>query len=89
MKKFSYGYVLSFISAVLILLQVIGIKIDAPYVNEVATAILGVLAALGIVSGKDDGVKKEESIDGTKETLNEETESNLPTGKTSDGDDVG
>ncbi len=61
MKKFRYGYILSLISAVLILLQVIGFKIDVPYVNEVATAILGVLVALGIVSGKDNGEDKKDS----------------------------
>ncbi len=68
MKKFSYGYILSLISAVLILLQVLGIKIDVPYVNEVATAVLGVLVALGIVSGKDNGEGKKDA-DSISDTL--------------------
>lgn len=55
-EKFkNYGLWISLISAVLMILQSLGLKFDMPYINEVITSILGVLVALGIISNPSDG----------------------------------
>lgn len=55
-EKFkNYGFWVSLVSAVIIVLQACGIKIDAPYVNEIVTGILGVLVTLGIISNPNSG----------------------------------
>ncbi len=51
----NYGLWISIISAVLMLLQAMGLKFDLPYVNEIITSILGVLVTLGIISNPSDG----------------------------------
>ena len=51
----NYGLWISIISAVLMLLQAMGLKFDMPYVNEIITYILGVLVTLGIISNQSDG----------------------------------
>ena len=55
-EKFrNYGLWIRLISAVLMILQSMGLKFDLPYINEVITSILGVLVALGIISNPSDG----------------------------------
>ena len=49
------GLWISIISAVLMLLQAMGLKFDVPYVNEIITSVLGVLVTLGIISNPSDG----------------------------------
>lgn len=49
------GFWVSLISAVLMVLQVAGLQVDVPYVNEVAAAVLGLLVILGIVSDPSSG----------------------------------
>lgn len=51
----NYGFWTAIISSAFILLQAFGIKINAPYVNEIITAILGVLVVLGIINNPTDG----------------------------------
>ena len=51
----NYGLWISIISAILMLLQAMGLKFDLPYVNEIITSILGVLVTLGIISNPSDG----------------------------------
>lgn len=51
----NYGLWVSLISAVIMILQAMGLKFDLPYVNEVITSVLGVLVALGIISNPSDG----------------------------------
>lgn len=51
----NYGLWISIISAVLMLLQAMGLKFDVPYVNEIITSVLGVLVTLGIISNPSDG----------------------------------
>ena len=48
----NYGLWISIISAVLMLLQAMGLKFDLPYVNEIITSILGVLVTHGIISNQ-------------------------------------
>ena len=61
MKKLSSGYIMSVVSAVLLLLEVVGVKVNVPYVNEVVMGVLGVLVALGLVSGGKSTYDKKKS----------------------------
>ena len=69
-KLHSKGFWVSLMSALLVFVQAIGIKIDVPAVNEVASAVLTLLVVLGIVShpasGGDyaDGGGKDKKSDG-------------------------
>lgn len=49
------GFWISLVAAVVMVLQVCGLKIDAPVVNEIVSAVMGVLVVLGIVSDADRG----------------------------------
>lgn len=51
----NYGFWISIVSAILILLQAFGLKIDLPYINEIVSAVLGLLVILGIVNNPTDG----------------------------------
>lgn len=67
MKKFfsklkDYGYIMSIAAAVIILLQALGIRVNAPYVNEVINAVCGVLIVLGIISKPKGGQPEETDL---------------------------
>ena len=47
--KIPKGAIMSLVGAIVLILQSFGVKVNAEYVNEVATAIAGVLVALGFV----------------------------------------
>ena len=49
------GFWVSLISAIIVFVQAIGIKIDVPAVNEVVSAVLTLLVVLGIVSNPSSG----------------------------------
>ena len=92
MKKLNSGYIISVVSAVLLLLEVIGVKVDMPYVNEVVMAVLGVLVALGLVTGKGSQPKGDNSTGGGI-VSDEDIEQELLVGdesddKTDDGDEI-
>ena len=56
LNKFkNYGFWISLASAVILLLQACGLKIDVPIVNEIVTAFLGLLVVLGIISNPNSG----------------------------------
>ena len=50
-KLRSKSFWIGLVSAALVFLQAVGIKVDAPAVNEVVSSLLTVLVVLGIVSG--------------------------------------
>lgn len=55
-RKFrNKGFWVSLAAAVVMVLQACGLKVDLPYVNEIVSAVLGVLVVLGIVSDADKG----------------------------------
>lgn len=54
-KMKNKGFWVSLASAVIVVLQACGLKLDLPYVNEIITGVLGVLVVLGIVSDADSG----------------------------------
>ena len=49
------GFWISLVSAALVFLQAVGIKVDVPAVNEIVSALLTVLVVLGIVSNPSSG----------------------------------
>ena len=49
------GFWVSLISAIVMILQAFGLKIDAPFANEIAASILGALVILGIISDPSSG----------------------------------
>ena len=85
--KITKRAIMAMASLVLLLLQAFGLKIDVPVVNEVISALAGVLVILGIISdgstssGKDTGGSGEDEtptgMTGAKrsdETANENTD---------------
>lgn len=52
---------ISFVSIVIMLLQLFGVKVDAPYINEVVNSICAVLILLGLLDpGQDDPIVKDD-----------------------------
>ena len=85
--KITKRAIMAMASFVLLLLQAFGLKIDVPVVNEVISALAGVLVILGIISdgstssGKDAGGSGEDETpagmtggSGADETANENTD---------------
>ena len=70
-KLRSYEFWVSVISAVLIVLQAMSLKIDIPHVTEITTAFLGALSVAGILKKSktdeeediENNVKDEENTD--------------------------
>ena len=55
-EKFrNYGLWVSVGSCIIMLLQACGLKFNVPFVNEIISAVLGVLVVLGIISNPADG----------------------------------
>lgn len=54
-KYKNYGLWLSVASCIIMVLQACGLKFDVLYVNEIITAIMGLLVVLGIISNPTDG----------------------------------
>lgn len=49
------GFWISLVSAVLVFVQSVGVKVDVPAVNEIVSALLTVLVVLGIISNPASG----------------------------------
>lgn len=88
MKKISKGVFLSIAGAIVLVLRAFGVKIDAPYVNEIIQAVCALLIVLGVVTtakpAKDvenngEEVKKEESGEENKGEKDGETENTVET----------
>lgn len=54
-KMKNYGFWISLCSAVLLVISNFGLKIDAPYVEEIISSILGVFVVLGVISNPKEG----------------------------------
>ena len=65
----NYNFWVSIVSAVLLILQALKIKVDFIYVNEVSTAILGLLVVIGIINDPTKSTK-------TSVKMTEQTNSN-------------
>lgn len=66
----NYNFWISIISAVLLIFQAFDIDFDIAYINEIATAVLGLLVVIGIISDPTKTFSKTES----EEEKNEKTE---------------
>ena len=60
-KLRSYEFWVSLISAVLVVLQTMSLKVDIPHVTEITTAVLGALSVAGIL--KKSKTEDEEEIE--------------------------
>lgn len=70
MKKISKGVFLAAAGGIVLVLQAFGIKIDAPYVNEIIEALCAVLVVLGIVTtakSEDAAEENDSGADGSEE----------------------
>lgn len=87
----NYNFWISIFSAVLLILQALKIKFDVAYVNEIFTAVLGLLVVIGIISDPTKTVVKAQEItenkikeqvigeNKVKEEKKETAKQNLPT----------
>lgn len=72
----NYNFWISMFSAVLLILQALKIKIDVAYINEIFTAVLGLLVVIGIISDPTrTSVKSQEKTD--EKVSNTETTNNI------------
>ena len=51
----NYGFWVSLVSAVILLVQTLGVEISTAEVMEIANPILAILVALGVISDADKG----------------------------------
>lgn len=65
----NYNFWISIVSAVLLILQAFEFQFDIMYINEIATAVLGLLVVIGIINDPTKSAAKKES---TTETKSEE-----------------
>lgn len=63
-KLKSYGFWMSLVSAVFVFLNTLGMKMDIPYLTQITTAFLGILAVAGIISRPSGGDGGDDSVTG-------------------------
>ena len=68
----NYNFWVSIVSAVLLILQALKIKVDFIYVNEVSTAILGLLVVIGIINDPTKSTKNVKSSTEQTKGLNKD-----------------
>lgn len=64
----NYNFWISLISASLLILQAFKFEFDIAYINEISTAVLGLLVVVGIISDPTKTYAKEESLTNAKIT---------------------
>lgn len=69
-KLTNYNFWISIVSAVLLILQAFDINFDIAYINEIVTAVLGLLVVIGIISNPN----KTNSTDNSANSTVQETE---------------
>ena len=89
----NYNFWISIVSAGLLILRAFDIKMDVANINEIVTAVLGVLVMIGIVNDPTHSVKSERAKeDKTTQTTTEEpasdAESSIPSAEQNE-DDIG
>ena len=71
----NYNFWISMFSAVLLILQALKLEFDIAYVNEIFTAVLGLLVVIGIISDPTRMTVKSNEIINREVTVKKETES--------------
>lgn len=69
----NYNFWISIVSAVLLILQAFDIQFDIAYINEIVTAVLGLLVVIGIIS---DPTKSSTKTNSSVSTADDTTNSN-------------
>ena len=55
---------LSFAGVIILMLQLFGVKVDAPYVNEIVDSICAVLILVGLMDGGSKNGQQNEEVNG-------------------------
>ena len=90
----NYNFWISIFSAMLLILQALKIEFDIAYVNEIFTAVLGLLVVIGIISDptrttvKAEENRKQEIKTETKEEIKETENENIPNDEKNETDFV-
>ena len=71
----NYNFWISIVSAVLLILQAFDIQFDIAYINEIVTAVLGLLVVIGIIS---DPTKSSTKTNSSASSVDDTTSSNSP-----------
>ena len=88
----NYNFWISIVSAVLLILQAFHINFDIAYINEIATAVLGLLVVIGIINDptksissiskiedkKEEQLKEEKLVENIKNNQEIENNQNIP-----------
>ena len=75
----NYNFWISIVSAVLLILQAFEFHFDIMYINEIATAVLGLLVVIGIIN---DPTKTSTKKENTKESISVKPTENIEENKT-------
>lgn len=78
----NYNFWISIVSAILLIFQAFNLELDIAYINEIATAVLGLLVVIGIIS---DPTKSYTPSKENKEENKEEVETNQISAEASEG----
>ena len=83
----NYNFWISIFSAVLLILQALKIEFNIAYVNEIFTAVLGLLVVIGIINDPTKtSVKTTETLQPNHPTKEKQTENTVPTDKENETD---
>ena len=81
----NYNFWISIVSAILLILQAFKFEFDVIYINEVATAVLGLLVVIGIISDPTKAKQSEKSQPVEEKAKNEPE---IPSDKENENNDV-
>ena len=77
----NYNFWISIVSAVLLILQAFNFEFDIAYISEIATAVLGLLVVIGIISDPTKTYAPTHETNSTDKTISEEIEEKSKTEK--------
>lgn len=78
-KLTNYNFWISIVSAVLLILQAFDINFDIAYINEIVTAVLGLLVVIGIISNPNKTNSTDNSANSTIQETEEKADENIDT----------
>ena len=78
-KLTNYNFWISIVSAVLLILQAFDINFDIAYINEIVTAVLGLLVVIGIISNPNKTNSTDNSANSTVQETEEKADENIDT----------
>ena len=78
-KLTNYNFWISIVSAVLLILQAFDINFDIAYIDEIVTAVLGLLVVIGIISNPNKTNSTDNSANSTVQETEEKADENIDT----------